>query len=174
MKNNFSKVDLAIGDIEQFLDKILSNLATSQINVSKFELDHIAYRTDSSNSYEVLLRLITESYGELMKEAVIRERRVSIIKLSKPIIYHDFDIRYLELMEPATGDEHPNGLEHAEFVVDPNLKSFLALYPETHFTFKDRKVNPELSIKFSNNANIKFHTHDIGEILKLQEQTGEL
>ena len=174
MKKDSQKIESVIGNYQQFLNKLFLNLKNENIDVSNFELDHIAYRSTNAISYKNLLSRLSQLFGDLVKEVHIRDRRIAIIRLEKPIVYKQYSIQYFELMEPASGDTYKEGLEHAEFVVESDLNNFQILYPKIHFIFKDRKINPELSIKFKNGANVKFHIHNINEVIKLQEQNGEL
>ncbi len=174
MKKDPQKIESVIGNYQQFLSKLFLNLKNENIDVSNFELDHIAYRSTSASSYEILLNSLTQSFGDLIKEVYIRNRRIAIIILEKPITYKQYSIQYLELMEPTVGDTYKEGLEHAEFVVKSDLNNFKILYPEINFIFKDRKINPELSIEFKNGANVKLHTKSIDEVIKIQEKNGEL
>jgi hypothetical protein len=78
-------------------------------------------------------------------------------------------------MAPAGDFAHPNGLEHAEIIV-PDLDKFQKKYSTVEFDLKsrDRKINPELILRFANNANIKFHIRPIDEAYQLQKKLGIL
>jgi len=156
-----------IGDYEKFLAKVLSNLNGVGVDVSGFKLDHFAYRAKTNESYERLMGAICTEYGSLLEEVIIRDRRVAVIALNAPIVAKGFEVPYIEIMAPATGDKFPEGLEHAEFVV-PDLNAMIRDYPNLRFEFKEKPINSELILSFDNNANVKFHTHDIFEVVMLQ------
>lgn len=160
-------------DNNTFLNKIFANLDSAGIDYSGLELDHIAYRTTTRERYDEL-KAEFENGAKLLDEAIIRNRPIAIFKLNEPIVYEDFIIPYFELMAPAEGDSYAEGLEHAEFVISEGINEFRKRYSELDFEFKDRKINPELVLKFDNNANIKFHLRNIEEVLRLQKETGEL
>jgi len=162
-----------IGDYESFLTLIIQNLESSGIDYSGFNLDHIAFRTITAESYQRKKSELKE-FGTLLREMIIRDRPIAIYKLDEPITYRNFSIPYLELISPAVGDNFSEGLEHSEFVINETLDGFKKRYPNLDFIFKDHKINSELVLKFSNNANIKFHLKNIGEVVKLQENSGEL
>lgn len=161
------------GDYQSFLKKIFRNLDKLMINVSSYELDHIAYRCASTDNYlKVKNRL--SAVSELLNEAIIRDRRIAIFKLDKPVSYGDFFVTYFELMEPAEGDQYREGLEHAEFAIGNDFDSLKKNYPNVEFREKIRKNNPELVIKFPDGLAVKFHPYDIGTAMQRQRETGEL
>lgn len=157
---------------QEFLEKIFKNLNQAGINVTGLEIDHVAYRATSNETYAAKLADL-QKVGKLLDITMIQNRPIAIIKLTEPIKYQGFKIPYFELMAPKEGDKYDEGLEHAEIVVE-NLGKFKEKYPNLEFEFKERKINPELVLKFPNDANIKFHLKNIEEVIKLQKQTGEL
>jgi predicted metalloenzyme YecM len=156
---------------EDFLDRVFENLAGAGIDITGLQIDHIAFRAKTREEYVAKLEEL-KANGELLDVAIINDRPVAILKLNQPIEYKDFSIPYFELMAPREG--RPEfGLDHIEVVV-PDLNAFQAEHKELEFERKDRAINPELVLKFPNNANVKFHTRDIATVLKLQKESGTL
>ena len=174
MEQDSKKIENVIGDYRQFLDNVFYNINQVRIDITNYELDHIAYRATTKDSYSKILGNICPLFGILVKKVIIRNREIAIIKLTKPLRYKDKTITFVELMEPADNDKFPEGLEHAEFVVNKGIEKLKKEYPTINFLFIQRKINPELILKFKNGANIKFHNSDIEKVLKLQELAGEL
>lgn len=158
-----------IGDYDKFLDAVYVNLRETPIAASDFYVDHIAYRTTSTENYEVL-RDCLFAYGEMLSEIIIRDRRVAIIKLHKPLQYKNMQISYLEILEPAQDNTYHEGLEHAEFVTNIPLPEMLQKYPALPFIYKNKKINAELVLKFPNNVNIKFHEKPIDEVIAIEKE----
>ena len=157
-----------IGDYHTFLDTVFTNLEDTQIDVSDFYIDHIAYRTLTEEDY-ILRKDQLSPYGEMISEKIIRDRPVAIFKLNTPLSYNHSTIPYFELLAPADGDAYQEGLEHAEFVVDIPLSQIARKYPSILSVLKDRKINAELVLKFPNNANVKFHELPIDEVIEIEK-----
>ncbi|HLB51598.1 hypothetical protein A3F07_01710 [candidate division WWE3 bacterium RIFCSPHIGHO2_12_FULL_38_15] len=103
--------------VVRFLDNLLQEIKNTGIDVGDLKIDHIAYSTRSSEEYERLLPEFLKE-GELVKEAIISNRRVAVIKLNNPIKYKNHLITAMELIEPIEGEKTFSGWEHAEFLVD--------------------------------------------------------
>jgi predicted metalloenzyme YecM len=156
-----------IGDYKKFLDDVYKNLEELKISVVGFPIDHIVYRTTTKERYEAIRKQLLQ-FGKIISEIIIRERPVAIIKLNEPLMYKGMKISYFEILAPAKGDTFSEGLEHAEFVINIEFSKITEKYPSVNFIFNDKKINPELILKFPNNANVKFHELPINEVIKLQ------
>jgi predicted metalloenzyme YecM len=156
---------------KEFLDKVFENLEQVGIDVAGMPIDHIAYRAKTRDEYVSKLEEL-KADGELLDVAIVNDRPVAVLELKEPIEYKEFTIPYFELMAPREG--RPEfGLDHIEVVV-PDLNAFQAEHKELEFERKDRAINPELVLRFPNNANVKFHPRDIATVLKLQKEQGVL
>ncbi len=163
-----------LDNYSKFLDDLFQNLKLVGINVVGLTIDHIAFRTHTVEDYNKYLQEFSTG-NDLIGVNIVRDRPIAIIRFKTPLKYHDFQIPFLELMAPAGDFAHPNGLEHAEIIV-PDLDSFQKKYPAVEFDLKsrDRKINPELILRFPNHANVKFHIRPIDEAYHLQIKQGVL
>jgi len=152
---------MIIDKYKQFLDKLFATLNENNIEVSEYVLDHIAYYVSSSEEYDQL-KLKFVNLGEEVKESVVGGRRVYIVKLNKPLLYKNYSIDGIELVEPKEGQIIESDFEHAEFVVS-NLKSILDKYPDINWDTgaMDRDEYPKVQYKFENGVGIKFHPEHI-------------
>ncbi len=161
-------------DYQKFLDLVFTNLSSVKIDITGFFIDHIAMRTHSIADYQ---KYLTEySVGnKLIGVNIVRDRPIAIIKFNNPLIFKSYTIPFFELMAPAGDFAHPNGLEHVEIIV-PDLDELHKKYPQVEFDLKsrDRKINPELILRFPNHANVKFHIRSIDEAYHLQKKLGTL
>ncbi|HJZ05237.1 hypothetical protein A2634_00510 [Candidatus Amesbacteria bacterium RIFCSPHIGHO2_01_FULL_48_32] len=161
-------------EYQPFLDRVFTNLSTTPIDISQYQIDHIAYRTQSLEDYQKLTSDL-KKIGTSLEETVIRNRPVSNIKLNIPLRYKQYTIPIVEILAPAEGDNYNNVLEHIEVVVG-DLQKFMAKYPFVDFITKaiSREINPELILKFPDDANVKFHSKPIDQVIELQKQSGKL
>lgn len=143
-------------EVEQFLNTLINEVADVGIDLQDLRIDHIAYSTSSTSEYETLLPTFLKD-GELIKEAIISNRRVAIIKLKKPLQYNAQDISVVELIEPISGQKEMSGWEHAEFLVNdyqtlldtyPNLNWNTAHMNREHFSRVKLTLPSGLEVKF--------------------------
>lgn len=155
-----------ISNYKEFLDKLMSDIDTLGIDVSNYYLDHFGYQSSSKDDYENL-KLEFQKIGTLISEKIVGGRRVGIFKLIDPIIYRDKEIPAIELIEPKDGQICPSGLEHVEFVIDTDFENFVKKYKDLEFdTSKtDQPVFPMVTLKLSNNTQVKFHLKPVLDIV---------
>ncbi len=160
--------------VKTFLDEIFNELKRYNININQYQVDHIAYRTESKQEYEKIRDEI-KKYGEIYPEAIIRDRRIAVYRLYKPIVYEKWKIEAIELLEPADNNDFISGWEHIEVVVD-DLQQVMNTYTNLDWNTNalSRINNPELSFRINKRLGIKFHTISILEARELQVKTGVL
>ncbi len=151
--------------LSPFLDTIFSKLAEVNIDISQYELDHIGYQASSSTDYDKLLPKFEET-GSLLHEAIVGGRRVSIIKLDSPLVYKDYRIPAIELVEPKPDQVCPSALEHAEFVLNESFDQFINKYPDVGLDTRaiDQKDFPMIKLKLGDNIQVKFHKAHVLQI----------
>ena len=143
-------------DITNFLDELFEVIRQTGIDVSDLKIDHIAYSASSTEEYEALLPKFLQN-GQLIKEAIISDRRAAIIKLNSPIIYKNHSITAMEVIEPIKGEKSLNGWEHAEFLVN-DYDSILSKYPNLSWNTanKNRPEFSRIKLILTNGMEIKF------------------
>jgi predicted metalloenzyme YecM len=136
-------------------------------------MDHIGYQTSSNADYD-RLKPEFQKIGELLTEDIIGGRRVGIFKLSSSLKYKQYVISAIELIAPKEGQVCPSALEHAEFVIDRDFKSFMSCYP--NLTWDTSAINQDfyamLKLKLGKTTQVKFHRIPVLEIVKLRTKTG--
>lgn len=154
-----------IGNPLPFLDKLMLHLEREKIDVTDYELDHLCFRCLSQSQYE-LKKTELGQVADLLIEAPVMGRLISTFKLHSPITYKNRKIFLIELPAPKPNSAHPEGLEHAEFVIKDSFKAFQERYPHLTFNTKGTKkvFNPELEIEFSDCA-VKFHHLSLEQVI---------
>lgn len=159
------KIEDILGKYNIFLDKIFLNLEKSGIGKDDIsELDHIAFRTETLDRYEDIKKELLD-FVEFNSEEIFNGRLISVLKLKEPLIYKEYMINCIELMAPKENNQHKEGLEHAEFVVNKKLDEFLVKYDNIDFNMSayERDENRELIIDYKDCA-IKFHEQSLLEV----------
>ena len=163
--NSINKI---LKDPTPFLDQVFSDIKETPINVDDFELDHICYRVETLERYNDLKNLMLE-ISNLLSETLISNRPISTFKLFEPITYLNRDIWLIEIPAPKEGSFYFEGFEHAEFVIDQQLESFMTLYPNIEFNTKSitKRLNPEIGVKMKN-SNVKFHELSLQTVCEIE------
>ena len=85
-----------IGDVNSFLNKVMTRLSQLSINVDSFEFDHICYRVKSENQYNETISALCQ-YGYVLSENIIGGRPITIVYLHNPIVYKHYRIFCIEI-----------------------------------------------------------------------------
>lgn len=149
---------MMLNDYKTFLDEFFSLLASSKIDVSLFRLDHIAYYTSSASEYENLLNELTRDDAKIVDENIVGDRRVALLSLREPLIYEEYRIGLMELIEPLPGESTLSRWEHVELTSGLTLEQIVEKYPDLAWDTSrmDRKEFPMLKLKLSDTIQVKF------------------
>lgn len=164
-----STIYTLLGDINGFLNALLSSLAEDGIDVSTYELDHLCFRVTTQDEYKQYKESL-HKLGTLLSETLISNRPIATFKLNTPIVFSDRTISVIELPAPKPDGGYPKGLEHAEFVIDKPFDEFMEAHPAVSFSTRDIKkpINPDIRVQYSS-FSVKFH-HKPLEIVIRDEQ----
>lgn len=159
-------IEKKTGNIIPFLRRVFASLKKDNIDVSQYELDHICYRVNSIDKYEIFKQKLSK-YGLLLTEAIINGRAISTYKLNEPIIFENRKIWCIELPSPKKGTPYQEGYEHVEFVIDLKFDKFMALYPKIKFDTREitKSINPDVTMNYEG-FSIKFHHNTLEYVIK--------
>lgn len=167
MEKNLSSV---IGDPILFLDKLFSMIDEIELNVAPYELDHICYRTQSIEEYQVKKNELL-LFGEMLVESMVNGRLIATFKLFNPIIYKERSISLIELPSPKAQHQYASGLEHVEFVTKDPLSKIVERYPQYSFEVFGihKKINSDITLKLGEYC-IRFHNQSLEEVIKIEKK----
>lgn len=160
-----------VGDYQAFLENVLSEVKKAGFDFGDFaQLDHICYRTDSIERYEVKKKEFS-SIGTLLTETQISGRPIATFRLFQPIYYGSWRIDALELPAPKADNQYPEGLEHVEFVLFDDFETFLKKYNTHKFDLKSmhRGINPEIALNLGTYS-VKFHLLSLPTVVYLEHK----
>ena len=159
-----------IEGLNEFLDRVFTQIEKALINLHSWEIDHICYRTSSLLNYEDAKKYFSK-LGILLIEGDVNGRPIATYKLSNPISYKNYIIPLIEVPAPKSGKETPEGFEHIEIVIDVPFDEILDMYPHCQFEKKglSKKLNPELEIEFEDCA-IKFHHLSLEKVIEIEKE----
>lgn len=164
-----------IGEYDVFLKKMLDLINEAGIKLEDIgfkEIDHIAYHFEDLERYQKFKPALSE-FADLFNEIIVSDRPVGVYKLKTPIRFDKHVIEYLEIIAPDAENAYKEGLAHIEMVVDVPLEEIAAKYPHLQFKLKrPESINPELKLKFSSSAEVKFHRRSIVDVILMQREKG--
>lgn len=153
-----------------FLDDLFSKIDEIELDVEKYELDHICYRVETLAEYKIKKAELTE-VSTLLIESMVNGRLISTFKLYEPIVYKKRSIYLIELPAPKAMHSYPSGLEHAEFVTKEPLQKIVDRYPQYSFEVFGihKKINADITLKLGDYC-IRFHNQNLEEIINLEKR----
>lgn len=159
-----------IGDPQIFLEELFGMLSEIELNVEKYELDHICYRVGSEEEYSRKKKALAP-YGELLIESMVNGRMISTFKLHDPIEFRKRKIFLLELPAPKPNHSYKSGLEHVEFVTKDPLQKIIDRYPQYSFEAFGihKKINADITLKLGEYC-IRFHNQSLEDVIKLEKK----
>lgn len=156
-------------DIDAHVSKIANELSEYGIHREELtQLDHLCYRVETLERYEEMKRTL-DTIATLCGESDVQGRPIAIYELHEYIVAGGWVIPYIELPAPKEGSYYPEGLEHAEFVVNGSLEQFVGRHGDIVFDAKSagRDINPEYGLK-NDRAAMKFHKLQIGAVVDIE------
>lgn len=174
-------------DFLLFEQKIAELAEKMQIDISKFEIDHLAVRVNSCKDAEHWLTALTQC-GKIFCDNVVNGRVIYLIELDTPLRFLGQDVSIVELPFPKDKFYPREGWEHIEIVVPflPNertedwivrMKSQFNLNQLPHLKLKvsepkvegEQLPNPSIAVSFvdhpENEVTIKIHPYSIKTVV---------
>jgi predicted metalloenzyme YecM len=168
-------------------------LSKLEIDVSKYQADHICWRTESIEEYSELITTLKSAPDSvsLLIESEIGGRPIATFHLADAIqATEHHTINILEIPAPKEGRSYKSGLEHVEFVIgdgnaDPGnsevhraaLDDFMKAHPLARFDTKAREtsLNPDVSVSLDLDAfgtcSVKFHLVPLAKLIEYESRT---
>lgn len=145
-------------------------MSQCKIVVAGMELDHVCYRVEDRERYEVLRKEL-DANSELLGESMIGGRPIATYRLTPPFLYEAGRIDVLELPAHKPGSFYPEGYEHAEFVVDEELMSFSRRHPELAWDISgaSTSANADIRLRFEG-FSVKFHRRSLADVIKSEAE----
>ena len=159
-----------IGDPILFLEELFKRLDDIELDVEKYELDHICYRVETKEEY-LQKKLEMAPLGDLLIESTVNGRSIATYKLHSPIVFRNRSIFLIELPAPKSQHSYKSGLEHAEFVTKEPLEKIMSRYPQYAFEAFGihKKINPDITLKLGEFC-IRFHNQSLFDVIKQEKK----
>lgn len=187
---NFShKMTACFGDLSQFETKIRQIAKIAQIDLSQFEIDHLAVRMNSLEKAENWREILLEN-STLLKQSDVNGRPIALMTLNQSLLFCGQQVSIVELPFPKDKIYPEEGWEHIEIVIpmenNESVENWIKrcckrwnLNENLQIKLKisepkvsgERLPNPSIAISLHNKdlnnfCTIKLHPYSIREICK--------
>ena len=176
-------------DLAIFERKIQHLAKEMIIDLSHYEIDHLALRVNSEQSAKNWLILLLKC-GRILSDNIVNGRKIYLIELEKPVKFANQFVDIIELPLPKNKKYPIEGWEHIEIVMPflpkesinewINRVNMYFLWDKlTQLTIKvsepkvdgERLPNPSIAVSFTdkavNHTCIKVHPYSIKKILEV-------
>ena len=161
-----------IGDYRAFVAQQNDRLLTRDIDISPFELGHLAFRVPEWDQY-VHVRTLLERHAVANREGVWNGRPMSMLLLAEPLRVLDGKvIPLIELIPPVHQRVYKMGMEHFGVVVGEDVDAFTRRHRAvlTGQQFQN-EWNEPYYVLFEDFSHVKFHRRSLREVIELQGGT---
>ncbi|AUI66346.1 MULTISPECIES: VOC family protein [Glaesserella] len=146
--NFFTNLTACFGDLAVFEQKIQQIAEIAKIDLSRYQIDHLAVRMNSNELAEQWRALLLNG-STLLKESEVNGRPIGLFTLNQPLNFCGQQVSVIELPFPKGKIYAEQGWEHIELVVpmleNESVEDWCKRI-DSHFSLQN---NPELKVKFS-------------------------
>lgn len=115
MSNSPFLLESHFGSLAQFEKKIQQLATLSNIDLSLYEIDHIAVRVNQNDTAQQWHRGLL-AYGKILKESIVNGRPIALFSLNQPLTFLSQQVEIVELPFPKDKHYPQEGWEHIEIV----------------------------------------------------------
>ncbi len=158
-----------IGDYTAFVAELLEEIRAVGIRPQPGRLSHLGYKAITIDDYERVRDGLLRVAGRWL-ENEYNGRPIAKIVLSDALALPDgFAVNLIEVMPPKSRPAPIAGLEHAGFVVGPELDEFAAAHAHTLTDRQDQGpfCRPAY-VRFPSGRRAKFYEHSLETVVSLE------
>ncbi len=146
--NFFTNLTACFGELAEFERKIAQIAEIAQIDLSLYQIDHLAVRMNSDEiAHQWKIMLLTGS--TLLKESEVNGRPIGLFTLNQPVRFCGQAVSVIELPFPKGKTYPEEGWEHIEIVIPMHKNESVEQWCKRIDKQFSLQNNPELKIKIS-------------------------
>ena len=175
--NFYEKMTACFGDLSQFEQKIQQIAEIAEIDLSKYEIDHLAVRMNTFETAKKWRNLLVENVNTL-KESKVNGRLIGLFELTQAVDFLGQKVKIIELPFPKSKAVIPmQQSENVDSWIERVIKMFaLNENPKLNIKISQPEVegeqlpNPTIAINvknatLSNHSCLKLHPYGINDII---------
>ncbi len=161
-------------EASQFLEKLFFELNFLSVDHSKWDIDHLCFRTESLEHYEKIKNDFTQ-FSICLIESPVNGRPIATYKLKKAWQFGSNLIDLIEVPAPKPNKITKPGFEHIEVVMPKSFEEIQKTYPTLSFEKNEnhKVFNPELVANLES-GDIKFHHQSLEAVINIEKLQGVL
>lgn len=144
----FEKMTACFGDFSQFEQKIQQIAEIAGIDLSQYEIDHLAVRMNQMETAEQWRTLLLEG-STLLKESDVNGRLIGLFTLTQAVKFCGQNVKIVELPFPKDKIYPQEGWEHIEIVFPMKEAETVKQWQERALSQFKLMENNELKVKIS-------------------------
>lgn len=144
----FEKMTACFGDLSQFEQKIQQIADIAGINLSLYQIDHLAVRMNEQHTAEQWKSLLLEG-ASLLKESEVNGRPIGLFTLNQAVKFCGQNVKIVELPFPKDKVYPEEGWEHIELVFPFLEKENIEQWIERALLHFKLLENPNVKVKIS-------------------------
>ena len=159
-----------IGDFQAFFALQLKRLNNVDIDISGYEISHLAYRTETCEEY-LRTREKIERYCASNIENVWNGRPMSIMQLKEPLVLSvGFEVPVIELIPPVHRRVYKMGMGHIGVIIGDAVDEFSRDHRSelTGQQFQSKECEPYYVTFYDDFTTVKFYRNSLLEICASQ------
>jgi predicted metalloenzyme YecM len=159
-----------IGDYQAFFSLQRARLNDLHIDISGYEMSHLAYRTKTYEDY-LRTRDKIERHCTSNIENIWNGRPISIMQLKEPLVLSaDLEVRVIELIPPVHRRVYKMGMEHFGIVIGDSVDEFSRKHRSalTGQQFQSEECEPYYVTFFEDFTMVKFYKNSLLTICESQ------
>nr|WP_314741778.1 VOC family protein [uncultured Haemophilus sp.] len=146
--NFFEKMTACFGDLSQFEQKIQQIAEIARIDLSQYEIDHLAVRMNENQTAEQW-RAFLLGNAKILKESKVNGRPIGLFELEQAVDFFGQKVKIIELPFPK-GKIYPvEGWEHIEAVIPMQQGESVDLWIERVCKMFNLNENSAIKLKIS-------------------------
>jgi predicted metalloenzyme YecM len=158
-----------LGDYRDYMARVDTVLRESEILSSELtQCDTLVYEVETNERYEEVKSEIAEE-AIIIAERPTNGRLVSIFMIDPSLQTDNWQISYIELLQPKPTRENKEQIDGVMCVTALPMNAFLKKHDTVPFDKKglSNKLNPYVELK-SEGISVKFHSKHMGSVIELE------
>jgi predicted metalloenzyme YecM len=158
-----------LGDYPGYMSRVETLMSENNIFADEItQCDTLVYQVETNDRYDVVKREIGK-YAKLLAEHETGGRLVSIFWTDPALKTSNWQIPYIELLQPKPTRESPEEIDGVMCVTTLPIAEFLKKHDDVKFEEKGlvNQLNPYIELK-SDGVSVKFHSKHMGSVVELE------